>query len=67
MIIECGRCVMVNTEACNDCVVSVLVGESGILALTDEETRALEAMSRVSLVSPIRLVEGCDGSAARGP
>lgn len=67
MIIECGRCVMVNTEACDDCVVSVLVGETGILALAEEETRALEAMSRVGLVSPIRLIEGDDRSAALGP
>jgi hypothetical protein len=58
---------MVNTEACDDCVVSVLVGETGILALAEEETRALEAMSRVGLVSPIRLIEGDDRSAALGP
>jgi hypothetical protein len=66
MIIECGRCVMVNTEACSDCVVSVLVGEAGIVALAEEETRAIEAMSRVGLVSPMRLVEDGDPAAAHG-
>ncbi len=67
MIIECGRCVMVNTEACDDCVVSALVGDGGILALAEEEARAIEAMSSVGLVSPIRLVDRGDRAAGSRP
>jgi hypothetical protein len=57
MIIDCDRCTMLETEACADCVVGALVGHNGILELADTERHAIEALSRVGLVSPIRLVE----------
>jgi hypothetical protein len=47
---------MRETSACNDCVVSVLVGDNGILELAEAEQEAIDSMSRVGLVSPIRLV-----------
>ena len=56
MIIDCDRCTMFETEACKDCVVGALVGHNGILELADTERRAIEALSRVGLISPIRLV-----------
>ena len=60
VIIDCQTCDMRETNACDDCVVSALVGEDGILELVDAEQTALESMSRVGLVSPIRLVNSRD-------
>jgi hypothetical protein len=48
---------MFETDACTDCVVGALVGHDGILELADTERHAIEALSRVGLISPIRLVE----------
>jgi hypothetical protein len=56
MIIDCHTCDMRRTQACDDCVVAVLVGDDGILELVEAEQAALESMSSVGLVSPIRLV-----------
>lgn len=56
MIIDCGTCDMRETEVCDDCVVAVLVGEDGILELAEAEQIAITSMSRLGLVSPIRLV-----------
>ncbi len=56
MIIDCQICDMRETSACDDCVVSALVGEDGILELGEAEQSAIESMSRVGLVAPIRLV-----------
>ena len=47
---------MRSTHACDDCVVAALVGDDGILELVEAEQAAIESMSRVGLVSPIRLV-----------
>lgn len=57
MIIDCDKCTMLETDACTDCVVGALVGHTGILELADTERHAIEALSRVGLISPIRLVE----------
>lgn len=57
MIIDCDRCAMSETDACKDCVVAALVGHGGILELADTERHAIDALSRVGLISPIRLVE----------
>jgi hypothetical protein len=62
MIIDCNTCDMRETSACNDCVVSVLVGDNGILELAEAEQAAIDSMSRVGLVSPIRLVVNDRGS-----
>ncbi len=62
MIIDCNTCDMRATSACNDCVVSVLVGDNGILRLAEAEQAAIDSMSRVGLVSPIRLVVNDRGS-----
>lgn len=66
MIIDCNTCDMRETSACNDCVVSVLVGDNGILELAEAEQAAIASMSRVGLVSPIRLVVNDRGSGIGG-
>lgn len=66
MIIDCDRCTMFETDACKDCVVEALVGRNGILELADTERHAIEALSRVGLISPIRLVEYDPPQAASG-
>ncbi len=66
MIIDCERCAMSGTDVCNDCVVGALVGHNGILELADTERHAIEALSLVGLISPIRLVEYDPRHAASG-
>ena len=56
MIIDCDRCVMSGTDTCDDCVVGALVGDNAMLELADSERNAIEALSAVGLISPIRLV-----------
>jgi hypothetical protein len=56
MIIDCGTCDMRTTKTCDDCVVSALVGDNGILELAEAEQAAIDSMSKVGLVPPIRLV-----------
>ncbi len=53
---------MRETNACDDCVVSALVGDDGILELIEAEQTAIESMSRVGLVAPIRLVVNEQGT-----
>lgn len=55
MIIDCDTCDMRSTRACGDCIVTALLGDHGILELADEEKTAIDELSRVGLVSPIRL------------
>ena len=55
MIIDCADCRMQHSDACDDCVVTALMGPGGVLELADEERRAIDAMSNIGLVSPIRL------------
>ncbi len=66
MIIDCDECSMKHTSACDDCVVHALVGDVGILTLAEEERRAIDAMSRVGLISPIRLTPESDRPVASG-
>lgn len=61
MIIDCDTCVMDGTGACADCIVPMLLSESGgPTRIGEDEEAAIEALSDAGLVSPIRLV-------ARGP
>ena len=64
MIIDCGTCVAQHTEACDDCIVSALVGPGGIIELANDEKAAIDAMSSVGLVSPIRLMLPQRGASA---
>jgi hypothetical protein len=56
MIIECSRCAVRETDACEDCIVTALCGPGGILELAEEERAAIDAMSTMGLVAPIRMV-----------
>ena len=61
MIIDCGSCAAAG-PACDDCMVSVLLGmpESGApegpVAVADEHTAALAVLADSGLVPPLRLV-----------
>jgi len=66
MIIDCQICDMRNSNACDDCVVAALVGDNGILELAEAEQAAIDSMSRVGLVSPIRLVVHDSSAVSRG-
>ena len=56
MIIDCDTCDMQHTRTCDDCVVTALLGEEGILELAQDEKAAIDELSKVGLVAPIRLV-----------
>lgn len=55
MIIDCDTCDMRSTRACDDCIVTALLGDHGILELAEEEKTAIDELSRVGLISPLRL------------
>jgi len=55
MIIDCDTCDMRHTRTCDDCIVTALLGAHGILELAEDERTAIDEMSKVGLVSPIRL------------
>lgn len=57
MMIDCDTCVMQHTDACDDCVVSFLVGVSaGPVELGEFETEALGNLAEVGLVPRLKLV-----------
>lgn len=56
MIIDCDTCDMQHTKTCDDCIVTALLGEDGILELADDEKIAIDELSKVGLIAPIRLV-----------
>ncbi|HVD19011.1 MAG TPA: hypothetical protein VNC63_10045 [Propionibacteriaceae bacterium] len=56
--VDCGTCVA-RGAACNDCVVSVLLGRSGgVVDLDQDEQDELEALADSGLVPPLRLIQG---------
>lgn len=69
MIIDCGTCEVAGA-ACDDCVVTVLLGPPGILGtvdelepagrgeveVADEHAAAIAVLARSGLVPPLRLV-----------
>ena len=61
MLIDCDRCSMRDTTACDDCVVGVLLAIGpGPLELDDTEREALDVLSDAGLVPRLRLVERPD-------
>ena len=56
LTIDCGDCVMAGTSACDDCIVSFIVGrEPGdALVIDAEEERALGTLSDGGLVPRLR-------------
>lgn len=55
MVIDCGTCVVAGL-ACQDCVVSVLLGVPELPVVADEHFRALSVLADSGLVPPLRLI-----------
>lgn len=59
MIIDCGSCAVAG-PACDDCVVSVLLGipevRTGVTDVSDEHAAAIEVLADSGLIPPLRLV-----------
>ena len=54
--IDCAECVLENTDACADCVVTWLVdhGDHGVVVVDLSEVRALRALQHGGLVPELR-------------
>jgi hypothetical protein len=59
MLIDCDSCAM-RDIACTDCVVTMLLDGSGRPELDDDECRAVDLLSGVGLVAPLRLIPMLD-------
>ena len=59
MVIDCDECVMQGTSACDDCIVTFLVGrEPGEAVVIDvDEERELRLLQGEGLVPQLRLVK----------
>lgn len=58
VIIDCGSCAMASI-ACDDCVVTALLGPvdvGGLTIVPDAHARALNALAEAGMVPPLRLV-----------
>lgn len=55
MVIDCGTCIVAGL-ACQDCVVSVLLGAPEIPVLADEHVSALSVLADSGLIPPLRLI-----------
>ena len=55
MIIDCEQCAMRDTSACNDCVVTFLIGQKPV-DLTDRQSEAMDNLAAEGLVPKLRLV-----------
>jgi hypothetical protein len=55
MLIDCDQCAMQHTSACDDCVVTFLLGTTPV-ELTDEQTGAMAHLAEAGLVPRLRLV-----------
>ncbi len=55
MLIDCDQCAMRETSACDDCVVTVLLGERPV-DLGDAHQEAIRHLSDQGLVPKLRLV-----------
>lgn len=60
MEIDCDTCV-VRGLACNDCVVTVLLGAPPELSFDEDEQRALQVLAGSGLVPPLRMVTQLSG------
>ncbi len=57
MLIDCDTCVMQHTDACDDCIVTAMLGTGdGVVELADVESVALRNLADAGIVSPLRLV-----------
>jgi hypothetical protein len=58
--IDCDRCVA-RGPACNDCVVTVLLGPPPEAGLDEDARKALEVLAGSGLVPPLRMVRSVSG------
>lgn len=56
MIIDCDRCEVRATDACADCVVSVLLGAPPTVDLDPSEQAAIAALAAAGMIPRLRLV-----------
>ena len=56
MRIDCDECVMQHTDACDDCIVTFIVGRpsEGAVVLDLEEERAVRRLTEAGLVPGLR-------------
>lgn len=59
VMIDCDSCVAQFTDACDDCLVSYLVGheEGAPVLLDDDEKKAVDLLTDAGLVPPSRFVQ----------
>jgi hypothetical protein len=55
MLIDCDACRMRGTDACQECVVTVIFGSAPV-DLDDDERRAIDNLAAAGLCPPLRLV-----------
>ncbi len=55
MLIDCEQCAMRDTSACDDCVVTVLLGDKPV-DLSDDQVTAVGNLAAEGLVPRLRLV-----------
>ena len=55
MLIDCQQCAMLDTSACDDCVVNVLLS-GGPVELDEAEEKAINSLAEEGLVPKLRLV-----------
>jgi hypothetical protein len=66
MLIDCDECVVRDTDACGDCIVTVLLDRpAGAVVFDVEEERAIRALQRAGLAPESRFAgpEEADGAA----
>ncbi|HWF14583.1 MAG TPA: hypothetical protein VG244_00230 [Acidimicrobiales bacterium] len=56
LTIDCDRCSLQSTDACNDCVVSFLLGREpdDAVVIDADEARAMRMLGRAGLVPTLR-------------
>lgn len=55
MLIDCEQCAMLETSACDDCVVTCLLGEAPVV-VSDNVAEALGNLAEEGLVPRLRLI-----------
>ncbi|HEX6947195.1 MAG TPA: hypothetical protein VF246_07575 [Acidimicrobiia bacterium] len=55
MLIDCEQCALQGTSACDDCVVTFLIGSTPV-DLTDRQSEAVDNLAAEGLVPRLRLV-----------
>jgi hypothetical protein len=56
MTIDCDHCALIDTDACDDCVVTFILRAGETLEVDEAEATALDNLADAGLVPPLRLV-----------